>query len=185
MRTNSRGSVVSGSEEILQKEREALRRSQSRGSDDVCEVDEEPFGSPSDKALEDDLDKLQISESTADEVSPTHSQFPEIDSNPDTSIEAEAEHSPIGRNRSGTLIRGQITPPIMFSQEEDDELSASMIEPDTPTIKTFGSSAEGVEFGGEGGDNDQNQDAEATPRPLHTPTLNLDAVPTPRKPSSR
>lgn len=185
MRTNSRGSVVSGSEEILQKEREALRRSQSRGSDDVCEVDEEPFGSPSDKALEDDLDKLQISESAAGELSPTHSQFPEIDSNPDTSIEAEAEHSPVGRNRSGTLIRGQITPPIMFSQEEDDELSASMIEPDTPTIKMFESSAGDREIGGEGGDNDQNQDAEATPRPLHTPTLNLDAVPTPRKPSSR
>src|SRR5699024_5034538 len=73
MRTNSRGSVVSGSEEILQKEREALRRSQSRGSDDVCEVDEEPFGSPSDKALEDDLDKLQISESATGELSPTHS----------------------------------------------------------------------------------------------------------------
>lgn len=175
MRTNSRGSVVSGSEELLQKERESLRRSQSRGSDEVCEIDE-----PSDeeKGLEGDLGKLRISVEDDGEVSPRHSPSPEAGSRRHSLSEQDIEiHSPTQRNRSGTLIKGQITPPILFAQDEV-ELNASMVEPDTPTIKTTEAPEEaGLEMEGI----DQTPDSDATPRPLHTPTLNPDPV-TPRKP---
>lgn len=178
MRTNSRGSVVSGSEEILQKERETLRR-QSRGSDEVCEIEE----SLNHKELEDDLDKLRISESTGEEISPGHSPDPnESGSTLDTtSVGTESRRpslfeqnsqfqSPSTRSRSTTLIKGHITPPVVFPQQED-ELSAAMVEPDTPTIKT--SAPE---------DSMDMMESETTPRPTHTPTLNPDSEPTPRKP---
>lgn len=175
MRTNSRGSVVSSSEELLQKERESLRRSQSRGSDEVCEIDEEP--SDEEKELESDLDKLRLSE--YGEISLRHSPSPEAGSRWQSLSEQSTEiDSPTQRSRSGTLIKGkcQLTPPILFEQDEDD-LNASMVVPDTPTIKT----TEAPETESEIEDFDQTHDSEATPRPLHTPTLNPDPV-TPRKP---
>lgn len=145
MRTNSRGSVVSGSEEILKKERENLRRTQSRGSDEVCcEVDEESEQGESNVPGDND---------TADDVP--------------------------GRNRSGTLIRGGITPPIVFPQSGEGELRTSTgTSPETPTIKTseyFSDSevAGALELS-------QGAESEMTPRPLHTP-MNPDPDPTPRK----
>lgn len=175
MRTNSRGSVVSGSEELLQKERESLRRSQSRGSDEVCEIDEEPFDE--EKELESELNQLRISEDG--EVSPRHSPSPEARSRRQSLSEQSTEiDSLTQRSRSGTLInrQGQITPPILFEQDEDD-LNASMAVPDTPIIKT----TEAPEAESEMEGLSQTPDSDATPRPLHTPTLNPDPV-TPRKP---
>lgn len=175
MRTNSRGSVVSGSEELLQRERESLRRSQSRGSDEVCEIDEEP--SDVDKELGSDLDKLRLSEYSG--ISLRHSPSPEARSRRQSLSEQSTEiDSPTQRSRSGTLIKskGQLTPPILFEQHEDD-LDASMVVPDTPTIKTM----EAPETESDMEDFDQTHDSDATPRPLHTPTLNPDPV-TPRKP---
>lgn len=195
MRTNSRGSVVSGSEEVLQKEREALRRTQSRGSDEVCEVEEESL-EYDDKGLADDLERLRITGSVGNDTSPTDGgHFPgESSSTPDPSSnepgsdqEDDMEDHVPGRNRSGTLIRGQITPPIVFPQADRGDVSASMVEPDIPTIKAYDCHSD-LEVAGEMTDleydssAEQIPDSDMTPRPMHTPTLNPDFEPTPRKP---
>lgn len=195
MRTNSRGSVVSGSEEILQKEREALRMTQGRSSDEVCEEEEESLDDGN-KRLADNLARLRISGSIGNDGSPKDlASFPgKADSDPDPSSnepvsdqEDDTEDHVPGRNRSGTLIRGQITPPIVFPQADEGDFSASMIEPDTPTIKTSEYQSD-PEVAGEMTDLDydssaeQIPDSETTPRPVHTPTLNPDFEPTPRKP---
>lgn len=157
MRTNSRGSVVSGSEEILKKERDALRRSQSRGSDEVCcEIDEESVHDP--RLLEADLDKLNVSGIIGSGSNDGYGDTP--------------DHAP-GRNRSGTLIRGGITPPIVFPQSGEPEAN-----PGTPTIKTSEYFSDSEVTGAI--DLTQGPDSEMTPRPLHTP-LNPDPDPTPRR----
>lgn len=160
MRTNSRGSVVSGSEEILKKEREALRRTQSRGSDEVCcEVDEESVQEPG--PLEADLDKLHISGVN------------------DGSDDDDAPDNAPGRNRTGTLIRGGITPPIVFPQSGEAEVQTSPgTSPGTPTIKTSEYFSDSEVTGAL--DLGQGPDSDMTPRPLHTP-LNSDPDPTPRR----
>lgn len=176
MRTNSRGSVVSGSEEVLKKEREALERARSVGLGSGS-VDQ--LGSPPRSIrLEDRFEGLQIPEeavvgSTDDEFSPRHSPLP-----PDNK-EAPAGRESGGEANTETPQKGQITPPIVFNKVDED-LETTPTDPNTPSVKVK-----------DYGDADMSTDSEvietpeseATPRPIHTPSLGIDSEDTtPRQP---
>ncbi|THC94673.1 hypothetical protein EYZ11_005858 [Aspergillus tanneri] len=119
MRTNSRGSVVSGSEELLKKEREVLERARARcsgGSGDLA-------GSPCDVRLEDNFEGLQIPEEAAsveDKFSPRHSTTRESTGS-ETEPNIETSHS------------GHITPPAE-STKGDNGLETTPTNPNTPSV---------------------------------------------------
>jgi serine/threonine-protein kinase RIM15 len=205
MRTNSRGSVVSGSEELLRKEREALERSKNGESDDAIESGEEPTSSSPSTGVEDRFDKLQISANTIaerpeEEISPRHSPLPQ---GTDLGLTPSAATRPKRPSRSQqdrgiteiyrgttsqpsaatkasteTLKKGQVTPPIIVSKEDEPGASAMILNTPSPRISKgyLGTDADN--------DYDQTADSEATPRPQHTPSPHLDLDHTPR-PSER
>lgn len=187
MRTNSRGSVVSGSEELLKKEREALRRQSGEfasGSDDGS------LGSPASTSLEERFEGMSIPEEpeTDEQVSPHDSppnaSVSSLGSNQrrpslghrDTSIySGPTSHPSVSKTSSENLTLGQTTPPW-------GEVGRGR-GPITPGAKTT-SSLLSAEFssgsGVEDTDYTETPDAEATPRPLHpSPTPDTDATPRP------
>lgn len=176
MRTNSRGSVVSGSEELLKKEREALR---NRGEGDADS--DGPLGSPASTSLEERFEGLSIPEESENEepMSPGHS--PPRHSAPqsrrpsltyqNTSIYSGLPSQPASKSSSDSLKLGQTTPPWGSSTQ--------MPNPITPEVKVSGNML--TTDNGTDTDCSPTPDAEATPRPLH-PSPNLDPEQTPRAP---
>ncbi|KAE8149188.1 hypothetical protein BDV25DRAFT_4960 [Aspergillus avenaceus] len=182
MRTNSRGSVVSGSEELLHKERDSLDRRISGSSESISEERAEP---PSLTGIEDRFEELQfpeeaielsVDENFSPRQSPTLSAY---NMSPDASGLShlgppfargnnEANAEPGAESSMATLKHGHITPPIVFTQEDDDE--PMPVDPNTPFL---GMSA--IDD-----DTDTIPDSEATPRPIHTPSINPDPEVTPR-----
>lgn len=176
MRTNSRGSVVSGSEDLLKKEREALR---NRGEGDADS--DGPLGSPASTSLEDRFEGLSIPEEseTEEPMSPGHSPPRENQSSSSQNRRPSLTHQnssiysgPTSRPSVKTgSDSGQTTPPW--------ELSSDTPNPITPEVKVSGSRL--TTDTGTDTDCSPTPDAEATPRPLH-PSPNLDPEETPRAP---
>lgn len=187
MRTNSRGSVVSGSEELLKKEREALRRQSGEfasGSDDGS------LGSPASTSLEERFEGMsipeepEIDEQVSPHDSPLNASVSSLGPNPrrpslghrDTSIySGPTSHPSVSKTSSENLTQGQTTPPW-------GEVSRGR-GPITPEVKAT-SSLLSAEFSSGSGVDDtdytETPDAEATPRPLHpSPAPDPDATPRP------
>ncbi|CAL5867168.1 uncharacterized protein PFLUO_LOCUS1380 [Penicillium psychrofluorescens] len=176
MRTNSRGSVVSGSEELLKKEREALKLKGEESLDPDYIEEESVLGSPGSATLEEQLEGLSIPEEPELEVlSPGNSPPPDPVphrrpslAHTDTSIySGPVFHQP----ESTTMNEGQTTPPFDTSAPSD-------APPITPEVKLSGSMDPGS---GIDTDYPPTPDSEATPRPLH-PSPSLDPEQTPRAP---
>lgn len=175
MRTNSRGSVVSGSEELLKKEREALR---IRGDGDADSSS--PLASPAHASLEERFEGLSIPEESEVEEPLSPRQSPPENApqsrrpsltHRTTSIYSGPISHPAPKSSSDSLKRGQTTPPW--------EQSTDTSTPITPDVKLSGiPSATNT---GTDADDSPTLDAEATPRPLH-PSPNLDPEQTPRAP---
>ncbi|KAF7594985.1 rim15, signal transduction response regulator [Aspergillus hancockii] len=183
MRTNSRGSVVSGSEELIKKERESLDRRRSGGSESISEEQAE---TPSATGIEDKFEGLQFPEEaitlsveddfspkqsptlSASNMSPSYSTLSYLESSfahggTETGFGANPEDS------TETLKKGHITPPIVFTRGDGD--NSMPVDPNTPYIK----------MSSPDDDIDTIPDSEATPRPIHTPSLCLDSEVTPRQ----
>ncbi|KAJ5698788.1 hypothetical protein N7462_000793 [Penicillium macrosclerotiorum] len=182
MRTNSRGSVVSGSEELLKKEREALR---NRGESDA-DSDDRPLGSPGSASLEDRFEGLSIPEESEIEEplspqgspcsSPTRNR-PFL-SHYETSIYSGPTCLPApAKTSSEGLKQGQTTPPS-DNQVANPGLG---IAPITPEVKLPGTLLNADGSSGIDTDYSRTPDADATPRPLH-PSPSLDLEQTPRAP---
>ncbi|KAJ5153582.1 CheY-like superfamily [Penicillium coprophilum] len=184
MRTNSRGSVVSGSEELLKKEREALRNQASadhEGSDGS-------LGSPVSTSLEDHFEALSIPEESEGEesVSPGASspRFGASASQPhrpslvhqDTSIYSGPSRRRTSKTSSPPLSQGQTTPPWDLPQSN---ISHQTSLPITPEVKISGNTVTRDADSGVDADCSPTPDADATPRPLH-PSPSLDPEQTPR-----
>lgn len=198
MRTNSRGSVVSGSEELLKKEREALRRQSGEfgagvgvGSDDGGSI-----GSPASTSLEERFEGMSIpEESEGDEqLSPgesgsgsprnlsssreSHQRRPSF-GHRDTSIfSGPTSHPSISRSMSKSedkaktspdTNQGQTTPPWDIAGG-----GGAPITPDVKNLSNFLSPDSGVDT-----DYSVMNDAEATPRPLHPSPIPEDVTPRP------
>ena len=188
MRTNSRGSVVSGSEELLKKEREAMRNKSGEYTD--TEVDEEPLGSPVSTRLSDRFEGLSIPEESEvdDSLGPRNSPLPEPASltahrrrpsiaHYDTSIySGSTSHPSVAKSSSDSLKQGQITPPWQQSRG-----SSSDVDPITPEVKVSGHALSADGSSSVGTDCNPTPDSEATPRPLHM-SPSLDPEQTPRAP---
>lgn len=184
MRTNSRGSVVSGSEELLKKEREALRKA---GESDT---DEGPLGSPASTSLEERFEDMGIPEDfECDEPLSPRDPPPKHQLSParrrlslaheDTSICAGPTSHPVGSKSSlEGLKQGRTTLPGDLAKGANAGLG---VGPITQAVKTLDNSSN--TDGGSGGDTDASPtpDAEATPRPLH-PSPSPDTEETPRAP---
>ena len=180
MRTNSRGSVVSGSEELLKKEREALRKQRDSDADS-----DGPLGSPGSTSLEDRVEGLSIPEESESEepVSPRDSPMqsslspqgrrPSLTRH-DTSIYSGSTSSPFSKSSFDRLKHGQTTPPREVTP-------GTAPNPITPEVKISDSTST-ADFGSRvDSDCSPTRDSEATPRPTH-PSPNLDPEETPRAP---
>lgn len=175
MRTNSRGSVVSGSEEVLRKERETLEKIRAGGSDDDGESVVNTFGSFESKGLGDKFEGLNIRESVEDTkggISSKHSPSPPRLRRPsisqrDTSIFAgPASLNPATHKTSSeSMNKAQSTPP---ADPAEDKLHPGTVNPNTPSSKASPA-----------GSVSPTPDAEVTPRPLQSPPR-LDSDDTPR-----
>ncbi|KAL4885210.1 hypothetical protein BJY04DRAFT_144826 [Aspergillus karnatakaensis] len=187
MRTNSRGSVISTSEEAFKKD----LGNRSGGSDDGDELNiDKSKSKPGRSSLESKFEELNIPEeavlaSIEDDLSPKHSPSPLALASRSMLLTPDAK-PPFSRyiteiykradSRAGSESpkRGQITPPVVFpggSQSTGD------VYPSTPPIILSG--------GGTDARSDQStltpvSDADATPRPLHTPCPQPDTQRTPR-----
>lgn len=190
MRTNSRGSVVSGSEELLKKEREALRRKSGEfasGSDDGS------LGSPASTSLEERFEGMSIPEESEidEQLSPKHSPPAGLAStSPSTSpsqrnrttlghhetsiYSGPTSHPSVSKASSESLDQGQTTPPWELNRGN---------APITPDVKTTSSLLSAEYSSGVETDFSPTPDAEATPRPLH-PSPTPESQETPR-PSER
>ncbi|KAJ5273649.1 hypothetical protein N7478_008774 [Penicillium angulare] len=184
MRTNSRGSVVSGSEELLKKEREALRRRSGEFAD--TDTDDGALGSPASTTLEERFEDLSIPEESEAEERLSEQYSPPLSGSASSfrrrrpslahhDTEIYSGHGPTSHPVSETGTErlskaGQTTPPW--------ETSGTSTGPITPEVKisgdTISSDASGVDT-----DCSPTPDSEATPRPLH-PSLSLDSEETPR-----
>ncbi|CAG8104580.1 unnamed protein product [Penicillium olsonii] len=174
MRTNSRGSVVSGSEELLKKEREAMRGLSTPSVDN--EDSDGSLGSPASTSLEDRFEALSIPEEPEAEESLDPRESPRFGDtfdphrpslvHQDTSIYSKTpEHRP-AQATSTTSSHGQVTPPWDQAQSTTPHLPV----PITPELKISGTSmTSDGDSGDSGGDADcsPTPDSEATPRPLH------------------
>ena len=191
MRTNSRGSVVSGSEELLKKEREALRY---QGTESADNADSDgSLGSPASMSLEDRFEALSIPEESEGEEPLSPLDCPPRSGGPfqhhrpslghqDTSVYPGIAHHRTSKTSPARLSQGQTTPPWNLPQSTTCHLAAPPI---TPEVKVSGNSL--TPDAGSGVDTDcspsPTPDSEATPRPLH-PSPSLDPEQTPR-PSER
>ncbi|KAJ5521140.1 CheY-like superfamily [Penicillium fimorum] len=178
MRTNSRGSVVSGSEELLKKEREALRNQASADHEDS----DGSLGSPASTSLEDHFEALSIPEESEGEesVSPRASSprfgasasqhhRPSL-AHQDTSIYSGLSQSRTSKSSPPALSHGHTTPPWDLRQTT---ISHQTGPPITPEVKISGTAL------ARDADCSPTPDADATPRPLH-PSPSLDPEQTPR-----
>ncbi|KAJ6127708.1 hypothetical protein N7471_008925 [Penicillium samsonianum] len=187
MRTNSRGSVVSGSEELLKKEREALRNQAAESADN--EDSDGSLGSPASTSLEDRFEALSIPEESEGEESPSPrtspprfgasaSQYhrPSL-AHQDTSIYSGlSQCTTTSKPSPAVLSQGQTTPPWDLPQSTICHPTAPPI---TPEVKISGSALTRDADSGVDADFSPTPDADATPRPLH-PSPNLDPEQTPR-----
>jgi serine/threonine-protein kinase RIM15 len=178
MRTNSRGSVVSGSEELLKKEREALR---NQGDSAYNEESDRSLGSPASMSLDDRFEGLSIPEESEgdDQIGPRDSPTPSR-SGPSTSQHRRPslsyqDTSIYSGSPASKTSQGQTTPPWELAPGTP-HLSGPPI---TPEVKISGNALDS----GSGPDTDfsPTPDSEATPRPLH-PSPSLDPEHTPRPP---
>jgi serine/threonine-protein kinase RIM15 len=187
MRTNSRGSVVSGSEELLKKEREALRYQGAESADN--EDSDGSIGSPASTSLEDRFEALSIPEEWEGEEpvsprdSPPRSGDPFQQHRPslehqDTSIYSGIAHHRTSKASSASLSQGQTTPPWDLPQSTASHLAAPPI---TPEVKVSGSFLTPDAGSGPDTDCSRTPDSDATPRPLH-PSPGPDPEQTPRPP---
>ncbi|EAW14214.1 protein kinase RIM15 [Aspergillus clavatus NRRL 1] len=198
MRTNSRGSVVSGSEELLKKEREAMERSRNAESENAIESGDDPMSSSPSRAMQDRFERLAITEDTIaerteEELSPASSPLShEVELGATTAMPLRQKRPSCSQHDTGvteiytgpentssaldasteTLKKGQNTPPIVLTQ--DDESSASVTNPHTPLNKP---AKDTISLDP---DSDPTADSETTPRPLHTPSPRWDFDHTPR-----
>ena len=178
MRTNSRGSVVSGSEEMAKKDRETLEKIRDGDSDDGANAS----FAPTKTGLEGAFDRLNIAEDPVlrldEEISPRNSPVPEgrePGSRPNTShprpsisqhgTEIFAGHAPQSashKSSSGSLNKGgEVTPPAKLPL--GDKLQTPFVK--TPGVQTASTTP----------------DSEATPRPTHkTLPNNPESEETPR-----
>lgn len=181
MRTNSRGSVVSGSEELLKKEREALRRQSGEfgaGSDDGS------LGSPASTSLEERFEGMSIPEESEgdDQLSPrgsppqgsslgsygSHQRRPSL-GHRDTSIfSGPTSHPSISKANPDNPNQGQTTPPWEVGRGNGP------ITPEVKNMNNFLSPDSGVDT-----DYSATSDADATPRPLHPSPRPDDVTPRP------
>lgn len=186
MRTNSRGSVVSGSEELLKKERDALR---SKSGEFADMEDDGALGSPASTGLEDRLEGLSIPEESEIEepLSPRESPPTESGSSaarrrrPSISHYATEIYSGPTSNpvvpkiNSGGLNPGQTTPPWERSQG-----SRSNPGPITPEVKVTGYVPTADNYLDMEADCSLTPESEATPRPPHhSPSLDPEETPRP------
>ncbi|KXG51936.1 CheY-like superfamily [Penicillium griseofulvum] len=184
MRTNSRGSVVSGSEELLKKEREALRKQAAADHEDS----DGSLGSPASTSLEDHFEALSIPEESEGEqsVSPRASS-PTVGASvsqhhrpslahQDTSIYSGLSQCRTSKSTPTMLNQGQTTPPWDLPQSTSSQPTGPPI---TPEVKISGSTLTRNAGQDVEPDSSPTPDADATPRPLH-PSPNLDPEHTPR-----
>ncbi|KAJ5966654.1 hypothetical protein N7501_002902 [Penicillium viridicatum] len=186
MRTNSRGSVVSGSEELLKKEREALRNQAAESANN--EDSDGSLGSPASTSLDDRFEALSIPEESEGEEPPSPrtspSRFAASASqhhrpslgHQDTSIYSGHSQCCTSTTSPAMLSQGQTTPPWDLPQST---LPHSTAPPITPEVKISGSALTRDADSTVDADCSPTPDAEATPRPLH-PSPNLDPEETPR-----
>ncbi|KAL2009445.1 hypothetical protein VTN00DRAFT_5252 [Thermoascus crustaceus] len=206
MRTNSHGSVVSGSEEILEKEQAVLESQSTEDTENTVEGNEEPRDSSTTSELEDKLEKLHIPEEaletlTGDETQREGSKPPEVSQRqPEQFLtpqrpsfsQYDTEVSPCPSPRSPALPvtepdsklqkKGHITPPIFFPK-----VAGSGATTAESVVTAEGSTADIPELSDStDGDADKPADADVTPKPAHIPVSSehdLDSDPTPRPPS--
>ncbi|CAG8902441.1 unnamed protein product [Penicillium egyptiacum] len=186
MRTNSRGSVVSGSEELLKKEREALRNQAAECAE--TEDSDGSLGSPASASLEDRFEALSIpEESEGEEPASPRTSPPRFRSSAsqhrrpslahqDTSIYFGPSQCTTSQTSVAVLSEGQTTPPWDLLQ---GSISPPTAPPITPEVKISGSALTRDAGSGVDADSSPTPDAEATPRPLH-PSPDLDPEQTPR-----
>ncbi|CAI7600377.1 unnamed protein product [Penicillium bialowiezense] len=187
MRTNSRGSVVSGSEELLKKEREALR---NLGTPSVDNEDSDgSLGSPANTSLGDRFEALSIPEESEGEEPLSPRDSPPVSGGPfsshrpsmahqDTSIYSGSPYHPASKTSPVALGQGQTTPPWDMPQS-----TSQLTGPITPEVKISGTSLGSDGASGPDAEFSPTPDSEATPRPLH-PSPGPDPEQTPR-PSER
>lgn len=188
MRTNSRGSVVSGSEELLKKEREALR---NLGTPSVDNEDSDgSLGSPANTSLGDRFEALSIPEESEGEEPLSPRDSPPVSGGPfsshrpsmahqDTSIYSGSPYHRASKTSPVTLGQGQTTPPWDLPQSTTSQFTG----PITPEVKISGTSLGSDGAAGPDAEFSPTPDSEATPRPLH-PSPGPDPEQTPR-PSER
>ncbi|PYI27910.1 serine threonine protein kinase [Aspergillus indologenus CBS 114.80] len=182
MRTNSRGSVVSGSEELLKKERESLERRRSGGSSGIS--DSEEHGGLLPFTMERKYEGLHIPEEAIistveeeeeEEYSPKHSPTRELGFRMDPPAIFLDESSPPDTRSAPGIIhqpsvepfkKGHITPPIVFPKSN---LDLAPVEDDFDTPRSKISETYCAADLSPDAPVDQITDAEATPRPLPTP----------------
>ncbi|CAI7612758.1 unnamed protein product [Penicillium discolor] len=186
MRTNSRGSVVSGSEELLKKEREALRNQAAESANN--EDSDGSLGSPASTSLDDRFEALSIPEEWEGEEPPSPrtspSRFAASASqhhrpslgHQDTSIYSGHSQRCTSTTSPAMLSRGRTTPPWDLPPST---LSHPTGPPITPEVKISGSALTRDADSSVDADCSPTPDAEATPRPLH-PSPDLDPEETPR-----
>ncbi|KAF4772057.1 hypothetical protein HAV15_005055 [Penicillium sp. str.  len=186
MRTNSRGSVVSGSEELLKKEMEALRNQAAESANN--EDSDGSLGSPASTSLDDRFEALSIPEEPESEEPPSPrtspSRFAASASqhhrpslgHQDTSIYSGHSQRCTSTTSPAMLSQGQTTPPWDLPQST---LSHPTGPPITPEVKISGSALIRGADSSVDADCSPTPDAEATPRPLH-PSPDLDPEETPR-----
>ncbi|KAJ5363392.1 hypothetical protein N7541_004236 [Penicillium brevicompactum] len=188
MRTNSRGSVVSGSEELLKKEREALRNLGGQSVDN--EGSDGSLGSPASTSLGDRFEALSIPEEWEGEEPLSPRDSPPVSGGPfsphgpslahqDTSIHSGSPYNRASQTSPGTLGQGQTTPPWDLPQDTTSQSTG----PITPEVKISGTSLAPDAATGRDAECSPTPDSEATPRPLH-PSPDPDPEQTPR-PSER
>ncbi|KAJ5801919.1 uncharacterized protein N7503_004369 [Penicillium pulvis] len=176
MRTNSRGSVVSGSEELLKKEREALRRRSGEYVD--TDTDDGPLGSPASTSLEERFEGLSIPEESEAEEALSMEDSPPVDES------KSSRRRPSLAHHNTEIYNG--LPPTSHAAFKGSE-RATKPGPSTPREMSGNSSPitpeinVGADSSGTDTDGKPMSDSEATPRPQQ-PSPSLDTEETPRPP---
>jgi len=204
MRTNSRGSVVSGSEEIPKKEKDTLDNERAEGARNSNEGNEEPCDS-STSQLADRLEKLHIPEVALETLvedetqreapTPPEASQPQLEQSATPQRPSLPQHGkeasslpphtptpPVAAPNSKSEKKGHITPPIIFPKVAGS--GAATVEPITAAEDPATNAPESSESADR--DTDAATDADVTPKPVHIPAPSdedLDSDPTPRPPS--
>lgn len=178
MRTNSRGSVVSGSEELLKKEREAFRIQAGESADN--EGSEGSLGSPASTSLEERFEALSIPEESEGEEQVNSRDSPSASDpfalqhrRPSLAHQDTSIYSGVSQH---CMSKTSTTPPW----DLPPSISHSEAPPITPEVKISGHALTPDTGSGADTDCSPTPDSEATPRPLHpSPTLDPEQTPRP------